>query len=70
MSDTPEVTYPDITVQLTGQDGNVFNLIGIVQAAVRRVHGDDAAKEVYRKATSCSSYNEVLIYLMKTVNVE
>jgi len=35
MSDAPKITYPDVTVQLTGQDGNAFNIIGLVREAIR-----------------------------------
>ena len=29
------IKHPDISVQLVGQDGNVFNLMGIVSRALR-----------------------------------
>ena len=31
-----DVKYPDITVQLTGNDGNAFSVLGSVQGALRR----------------------------------
>lgn len=61
----------DITVELVGQDGNVFNLIGIVTKALRR-NGVPAEKikEFTDKCFSAGSYDEVLQIIMNTVKVE
>ena len=65
-----EVTYPDVTVQLTGQDGNAFVLIGIVRTAIRKAHGQEAADTFAHEAMSCKSYAELLGYLQDTVHVQ
>jgi hypothetical protein len=65
-----DVKYPDVEVQLSGEDGNVFSIIGRVSKAIRRKHGEPAAKEFREAATSCHSYDEVLQLCVKTVNVE
>lgn len=58
----------DLEVQLTGRDGNVFNIIGTVYNAIRKV--DRTLAEEYKKeATSQQSYDEVLQLTMEYVEV-
>lgn len=64
------VTYPDVSVKLTGEDGNVFFIIGSVARAIRSQHGTAAADAYTGEALSKGSYDEVLSFTMKTVNVE
>lgn len=45
---------------LVGQDGNVFNIIGRVSKALKRVGQADRANEFATKAFRAGSYNEVL----------
>jgi hypothetical protein len=59
----------DVEVQLTGQNGNVFNIIGLVSRGLKRAGFRDAAIEFQRSATQCESYDEVLQLAMRTVNV-
>lgn len=63
------VTYPDIEVQLTGEDGNAFNIIGRVQHAIRKAHGGPAAEAWISKAYECPSYEALLILCQQTVIV-
>jgi len=41
-----EIKYPDVHVQLSGQDGNAYTIMGAVSAALKR-HGvsDEEIKE-------------------------
>ena len=64
------ITYPDITVELTGTDGNAFSVIGKVQKAIRRAEGVDAARRFSEQAMQSGSYDELLQFCMSTVNVE
>lgn len=64
-----EVKYPDITVQLTGEDGNAFAIIGNVMKAIRKGVGNDEAKEFADEAMSQNSYEALLAYCARTVNV-
>lgn len=59
----------DIDVQLTGEDGNVFNLIGIVSKALTRAGERDAAKEMTAKVFASGSYEEALGIMAEYVNV-
>jgi hypothetical protein len=63
------VKYPDVTVQLTGVDGNAMLIVGRVAKAIRRVHGNEAATAYVNEATS-GSYDDLLQVTMRTVEVE
>ena len=57
-----EVVKPK--VKLVGQDGNVFNLIGVCSAALKKAGQYDQAKEMSSKCFSCGSYDEALCIMM------
>ena len=64
------VKYPDVTVQLTGKNGNVYNLLGIVAGGMRKSGLSIKDKEDFiEEATSSGSYDEVIQLIMRTVNV-
>ncbi|MFJ2278848.1 hypothetical protein ACIOEZ_32390 [Streptomyces sp. NPDC087866] len=67
MSEAPQ--YPDVEVRLTGEDGNVYSVIGRVQQALRRAGHREAATEFTQTARSSGSYDEVLQLAMRTVDV-
>lgn len=64
-----EVLHPDVEVQLSGEDGNVFGIIGRVSKALRRAGHNDAAEKFSAEAMNSGSYNEVLQLCMKYVDV-
>lgn len=69
MADTPK--YPQITVQLTGEDGNVFFIIGKMTKALR--HADVSIEDRKAFTDACFSaddYDHVLRICMEYVNVE
>lgn len=57
-------------VQLTGEDGNVFGIIGLVARALRDADLPDQAKEFTQKAMSAESYNHVLGLCSEYVEVQ
>jgi len=63
------ITYPDVTVDLAGHDGNAFAIIGRVQAAIRQAHGSEAAGKFAAEAMSQDSYDGLLQFVMRTVEV-
>ena len=63
------VKHPDISVQLTGQDGNVFNLMGIVIRALRNNGFGDEVDDFISEVTSSKSYHEALAVMMQWVDV-
>jgi hypothetical protein len=63
-----DIRYPDVVVQLTGEDGNAFAILGTVQRALRQAgHGDDVA-EFFTEATS-GDYDHLLRTCMRWVTV-
>lgn len=66
----PDVKYPNVTVQLTGRDGNVFGIIGAVQKALTREVSKEVGDQFARDAMDQDSYDDVLGLAMATVNVE
>ena len=63
-------TKTNITVQLTGTDGNIFNIIGKVRDALRRNGRADLIKEYTDYVTSSISYEEALCRVMEYVIVK
>jgi len=68
MSNTPK--HPDVTVKLTGEDGNAFSIISRVSNGLRRAGYRDSAEEVKRKLFECQDYDSVLQMTMEYVEVE
>lgn len=55
--------------KLLGEDGNVFNIIGIVNRTLKKAGQLEKAKEFTEKAFQCHSYSEVLSLLTDYVEV-
>lgn len=64
-----DLKYPDVKVQLSGEDGNVYSIIGRVKREIRRKHGHEAADAFAKEAMSKGSYEEVLGFVQQTVDV-
>ena len=61
----------NIDVQLSGQDGNIFNLVSIVSNAIKREGATKQERdELLKEVTSSGSYDEALRVLMGWVNVQ
>ena len=56
-------------VQLTGTDGNVFELAGKVSGALKRAGQEAEAKEFSRRLFECGSYNEAIVLMGEYVEV-
>ena len=63
-------TKTNITVQLTGTDGNIFCVIAKVRAALRQNGRSDLIKEFTDYITSSSSYEEALCRVLEYVIVK
>lgn len=65
-----QVKYPDAYAQLTGEDGNAFNIITIVRRAIKDAdYGYEAALEFSQTAMDCESYDDLLRLCDETVNI-
>ena len=64
-----DIRYPDIEVQLSGEDGNAFAILGLVRRELRRagVSEDDCA--AFTAEATSGDYDHLLQTVMKTVNV-
>lgn len=61
--------YPEIEVQLTGQDGNAYAIMGVVARALRR-HGVSAEEIAeYRRESTSGDYDNLLRVAMDWVDV-
>lgn len=65
-----EPKYPHIEVELVGQNGNVFNLIGLVLQALRRAKISQTEQTLFQnEVMSSESYDEALQCIMRWVCV-
>lgn len=55
--------------KLTGTDGNVFALMGLVARTLRRNGQADMVREMSRRTCSCHSYGEALRILGDYVDI-
>jgi len=58
------------TCNLSGQDGNVFNLIGLASRALKKCGQDEVAAKMSSECFSAGSYDEAIIIIMKYVDVK
>ena len=64
------VKYPEITVQITGEDGNAFSILGKVRRALRAANiPAEEIKQFMNEAIS-GDYDHLLQTAMNYVNVE
>lgn len=53
--------------KLSGQDGNIFNLVGVAKRALEKANMNEQAKEMTDRIFKSKSYNEALCIIMKYV---
>ena len=62
--------YKNISVQLTGQDGNAFAIMAKVSGALRRNDVAESEVEQYLSESMSGDYDNLLRTAMSWVNVE
>lgn len=67
--DRAGVRYPKVEVQLTGHNGNAFNVIGRVGLALRRAGVPKAEIDEFRREATSGDYDHVLATAMRWVEV-
>lgn len=55
-------------VKLVGQNGNIFNILGIASRALKEAGYADEAKEMQTKAFASDSYGEALAIVLQYVD--
>lgn len=56
--------------KLIGENGNIFNLIGIASRTLKQAGLFSEANEMIEKVTSCKSYDEALLVISNYVDIE
>lgn len=56
--------------KLSGQDGNIFNLVGIAKRALEKADMKEQAKEMTSRIFKSHSYDEALCIIMEYVEVK
>ena len=64
------VKYPDITVNLIGNDGNAFSVLGACQKAARKNKIPQKEIDVFLNEAIDGDYNHLLRVCMSWFNVE
>lgn len=64
----PETKKP--RCKLLGQDGNIFNLMGLASRALRMAGQGDKVKEMCNRVIRSGSYHQALAIIMEYVEVE
>lgn len=59
--------YPDVEVQLTGEDGNAFFIMGRVRKALRDAGATDEEIQRYTDESQSGDYDNVLRTAMRWV---
>ncbi|MER5302302.1 hypothetical protein ABT039_22970 [Streptomyces lasiicapitis] len=62
-------THPDVTVQLSGEDGNAHHIISRASRALREAGHPGAASDFAEAAMRSESYDELLQLAICTVDV-
>lgn len=65
-----EPKHPEITVQLSGEDGNAFFILGKVQQAMSRAGLPQTKIDEWRDDAMSGDYDHLLQTCMAWVNVE
>lgn len=63
-----EPRYPNVRVQLVGQDGNAFAILGRTKAAMRRAGVSAKEQEKFVAEATAGDYNHLLRVVMKWVD--
>ena len=62
--------YPEVTVQLIGQDGNAFAVMGAVVKALRAAKITKEERDTFMQEATKGDYNELLTTCMRWVTVQ
>ena len=63
------IKHPEITVQLTGSDGNAFSILGRVQKALRKAGVPREEQDAFMKEAMSGDYDHLLATVMRWVDV-
>lgn len=61
--------YPDITVQLIGENSNAFNILSICLRAMRRANLSQEERDKFQEEATSGDYQHLLNTCMEWFNV-
>ncbi len=61
--------YPEVSVKLSGRDGNAFSIIGIVSKALRESNVPEDERNLFMEEAMAGNYDDLLRVCMKWVDV-
>lgn len=64
-----DIKYPNIKVKLSGQDGNAFMIMGLVNRALTKAGVPKEIREEFQKEAMSGSYDNLLQTAVKWVDV-
>lgn len=65
-----EIKYPNVEVELIGQDGNAFAILGAVKKALKKNNVPQAEIDLYFAEATAGDYNHLLQVTMKWVTIQ
>jgi len=65
-----EIKYPDITVNIIGQNGNAFCILGICKKAMERAKLPQTEIDAFMAEATSGNYDHLLATVMAWFNVE
>jgi hypothetical protein len=65
-----EPRYPDVVVQLTGNDGNAFTILATIQKALKRAGVEKSEIDAYFTDSTAGDYDHLLRTAMEWVTVK
>jgi hypothetical protein len=65
-----EPKFPNVTVTLSGHDGNAFAILGTVKKAMHHANVSQESIDEFLKEAKSSDYDHLLQTCFKYVNVE
>lgn len=69
MSERAIPKYPDIRVRLTGEDGNAFNILGLVNKALKRANVPLEERTQFMEDATSGDYDHLLAVCNQWVEV-
>jgi hypothetical protein len=63
------IRFPEASVQLVGQDGNAFAILGRVQSALKKAGATQEDVKEFQDEATAGDYNALLQTVMRWVNV-
>jgi len=61
--------YPNVTVQLTGEDGNAYVILGLVNRGLQKAKVPKRDRDLFMQQATSGDYDHLLRTAMEWVNV-